>query len=210
MKKTDLFQADRAMSERVAEFMRIRVWGITLKARCKKEIDDIKSGITGLEKLKGSALWENTKDEIVALYDQIDTLKENLDKQVEEEATFKYTETDNTFYNSYKKAEDNSGVEKAISEWFRHYNLEVTGENDIVASIMVAISGKKKASASVVINSQAKCFVEEKRTKGDVMSLFYGTLAERMLEVGTLKPTAIQEDVREMYAPKKKTKKESK
>ena len=88
--------------------------------------------------------------------------------------------------------------------------LQLKKDNDIVASIYDAISGKKRASASTIIKSGAKQFVDVKRSKGDVVGLLYGTLAERMLEVGTLKATEIQEDVREFYAPKKKEKKSSK
>lgn len=210
MKKTDLFKANREMSNRVAEFMRTKVWGITLKARCQKEIKEAQDGIKGLEKLKGSVLEEESRKSIIALEARILELNENLAKQLEEEAKFEYTQNDKDFYNSYKDAKDNTGVADAIIAWFKVYNLDVTGENDIVISIMDAISGKKKASAKTIINSGAEKFTEDKRTKGDVLGLLYGTLAERMLEVGTLKPTAIQDDVKEFYAPKKKETKESK
>lgn len=207
MRKTDLFKANREMSERVAEFMRTKVWGITLKARCQKEIKEAQTGIDGLKKLKGSILGENAHNDIIALEAHITELNEKLKKQLEEEALFEYTKEDGEFYKAYKNATNNTEVANAIIGWFKVYNLEVTSENDIVVSIMDAISGKKKASAKTIINSGAERFVEDKRTKGDIMGLLYGTLAERMLEVGTLKPTAIQDDVKEFYAPKKKDKK---
>lgn len=211
MKKTDLFKANREMSTRVAEFMRTKVWGITLKARCQKEVKEAQTSIEGLKKLNGSILAEEGKKSILALEARITELNDALAKQLEEEAKFEYTQNDKDFYTAYKNATDITGVAHAIIDWFKVYGLEVTGDNDIVISIMDAISGKKKASAKVVINSGATKFVDEKRTKGDVLGLLYGTLAERMLEVGTLKPVEIQSDVREFYAPKqKKEKKESK
>lgn len=210
MKKTDLFKAEKAMSERVADFMRTKVWGITLKARCKKEIEEAEASIVGLKKLDGSILAESSKESIIALEARITELQNKLSEQLKSEATFELTENDKTFYKSYKEAESEVGVAEAIIAWFDAYKLKVDKENDIVISILEAIGGKKRASAKVIINSGATQFVEGKRTKTDVIGLLYGTLAERMLEVGTLKPTAIQEDVREFYAPKKTTKKESK
>lgn len=207
MKKTDLFKADKAMSGRAAEFMRTKVWGITLKARCKAEIAKAEASIEGLRNLDGSVLGNKGKDSIMALEAHITELNNKLTEQLKEEATFELTENDKTFYKSYKEAENESAVINAIIAWFGAYNLTVTGDNDIVISILEAISGKKRASAKVIINSGATKFVENKRTKTDVIGLFYGTLAERMLEVGTLKAEAIQEDVREFYAPKKKSKK---
>ena len=210
MKKTDLFKANKQMSERVAEFMRAKVWGITLKARFKKEEETILASIEGLKKLDGSVLADKGADSISALEKKLDELTEKLSKQLEEEAKFDFTDNDKTFYKGYKSAKSEEEVYNAIIAWFGTYNLTVTKDNDIVASIYDAISGKKRASASTIIKSGAKQFVDVKRSKGDVVGLLYGTLAERMLEVGTLKATEIQEDVREFYAPKKKEKKSSK
>jgi len=210
MKKTDLFKANKGMSTRVEDFMRTKVWGITLKARCKAEIEKAQASIEGLKNLDGSVLADKGEESIKALESHIFELQEKLANQLKEEATFELTENDKNLYKAYKEAESADAVINAITEWFAAYELKVTGENDIVVAILDAISGKKRAGAKVIINSGATKFVEDKRTKTDVIGLFYGTLAERMLEVGTLKATAIQEDVREFYAPKKKDKKESK
>ena len=210
MRKTDLFKADKVMAERVAEFMRTKVWGITLKARFKKEEETILASIEGLKKLDGSVLADKGKDSISALEKKLDELADKLSKQLKEESKFDLTDNDRKFYKGYKSATNEEEVYNAIIGWFSVYNLEVSKDNDIVIAINDAISGKKKASATTIIRSNATKFVDEKRSKGDVIGLLYGVLAERMLEVGTLKATEIQEDVREFYAPKKKDKKESK
>lgn len=210
MKKTDLFKANKGMSARVEEFMRTKVWGITLKTRCKVEIEKAQASIEGLKNLDGSVLADKGEESIKALEVHIFELQEKLANQLKEEATFELTDNDKNLYKAYKEAESADAVINAIIGWFAAYELEVTGDNDIVVAILDAISGKKRAGAKVIINSGATKFVEDKRTKTDVIGLFYGTLAERMLQVGTLKATAIQEDVREFYAPKKKDKKESK
>lgn len=210
MKKTDLFKADKVMAERVADFMRTKVWGITLKARFKKEEETILASIEGLKKLDGSILAENGENSIKALEKKLEELAEKLSKQLAEESKFDFTDNDKNFYKGYKSATTEEEVNNAIIGWFKVYNLEVSKDNDIVIAINDAISGKKKASASTIIRSNATKFVDSKRSKGDVIGLLYGVLAERMLEVGTLKATEIQEDVREFYAPKKKEKKAQK
>lgn len=210
MKKTDLFKADKVMAERVSEFMRIKVWGITLKARFKKEKETILASIEGLKKLDGSVLADKGKDSISALEDKLEELAEKLSKQLEEEAKFDFTDNDKTFYKGYKSATTEEEVCNAIIGWFATYNLVITKDSDIVVSICNAISGSRNANATTIIRSGATKFVDNKRTKDDIVKLLYGTLAERMLEVGTLKATEIQEDVREFYAPKKKEDKKSK
>lgn len=78
-----------------------------------------------------------------------------------------------------------------------------TLENDILS----AIKGEKAANGRTIIKSGATQFTQ-KRSKGDVLKVFYGKLAEHMLAAGTLKAQEIPEDVKKAYAKKgKKSKK---
>lgn len=215
MKKVDFFAADKTMSERVADFMQKKVWGITLRSRIKREITDLEGKIANLEKLRGSIFDEVDADgnnKIDIQKEEYITLSEKkqkeLEDQIEAEATFAYSDFDNEFYKAYKKAEKNSDIVGAIATWFRHYNLDVV-DAVIVTNIMDAIAGKRRNSAGALIRSGATKFNADKRTKNDVVLLFYGELAEAMLQAGTLKATAIPEDVREFYAPKKKAAKKN-
>lgn len=212
MKKTmnvDLFQADKAMGERVADFMQKKVWGITLTARYKKDVETIEKSIEGLRKLEGSILQNQTEENVKALEARIVELKAALDKQKEEEATFTYTDADLALYEAYKKATTNAMIYNGIVKWFSNYHLDVDGTM-FIQNIMAAISGKQPENNKGIIRSGATKFNSEKRTKTNFLKVFYGELAEAMLKAGTLKPTAIPEDVREFYAPKKKDKKEKK
>lgn len=209
--RIDLFKADRAMADRVADFMQKKVWGITLKARCKAEIALKESDIASLKRLAGSIFDNDENDANIAkLEADIEDFKTKLKDQLEEEATFAYIDADNAFYNSYKKAADDGEIATAIEDWFKTWNLDVSNDYAFVADFRKAISGSRKATATQVIRSEATKFVDSKRSKGDILNVFYGVLAEKMLVAGTLKATAIPEDVREMYAPKKKDKKEKK
>lgn len=206
--KVDLFKADKAMAERVSKFMNAKVWGIVYRKRAEQDIKAFEGSIEAKKRLEGSALWEKAQAEIASLEADIVSTKEALKKNLEESATFEYTEADNTFYNGYKSAETDAAVVEAVEAWFRGYKLEVAG-TDFLADIIHAISGERKAGASTIIKSGATQFTIAKRAKNDILCVFYGKLSEKMLEAGTLKATEIPEDIREMYAPKKKAEKKN-
>lgn len=205
--KCDLFSKDSSLRDRVADFMNKKVWGITLKARCNIEIKEAENSIAGLSKLMGSVREESAKESIKALEARIIELNTKLEKQLEEEALFAYTEQDNALFKAYQKATNPGEISSAICEWFKSYGFNVSENIDFLAMIMRAIAGERKAGAKAIITSGATNFTHDKRTKGDVMGIFYGKLAEFMLAKGALKPSVIPEDVREYYAPKKKSNK---
>ena len=205
--KCDLFSKDSALRDRVADFMQKKVWGIILRTRCNAEIKQAENSIAGLEKLMGSIREEHAKASIADLKSQIVSLQEKLATQLEEEAKFAYTEADNEFFKAYQNAETDEQISTAICAWFENYGFDVSESSDFLAMIMRAIAGERKAGAKSIVKSGATNFTLNKRTKGDVMGLFYGKLAEFMLVKGALKPEVIPEDVREAYAPKKKTNK---
>lgn len=202
--KIDLFKADKAMAERVSKFMNAKVWGIVFRKRAEQDIKAFEGSIEAKKRLEGSTLWEKAQADIASLEADIVSTKEALKKNIEENATFDYTEADNAFYKSYKEAESDAAVVEAVEAWFRGYKLEVAG-TDFLADIIHAISGERKAGAGVIIKSGATQFTIAKRAKNDVLCVFYGKLSEKMLEAGTLKATEIPEDIRAMYAPKKKS-----
>lgn len=205
--KCDLFSKDSSLRDRVADFMSKKVWGITLKARCNIEIKEAEASIAGLSKLMGSVREESAKESIKALEARIIELNTTLEKQLEEEALFAYTEQDNILFKSYKDATTSEEIKNAIIAWFASYDFDVAECADFLDMFLNAIAGERKAGAKAIINSGATNFTLDKRTKGDVMGIFYGKLAEFMLVKGALKPSAIPEDVREYYAPKKKSNK---
>ena len=205
-KKVNMFTADKAMSDRVAEFMRCKVWGITLKTRLRKEIGELETKIANVKNLKGSILDKGDAIEkmIVGYQEEIKAAEEKCEKQLEEEAKFDYTENDNKFFKAYKAAENRDGVTAAVREWCecKEYHLDIA-DTTFLDNIVEAISGARKLGASAIIRSEAKKFTNDKRSKGDILAILYGRLAEKMLEAGTLKAEKIPEDIRAYYAPKK-------
>ena len=201
--KCDLFSKDPALRERVADYMQKKVWGITLRTRCKTEIAKCEQGILALQKLEGSIRQDSARESINELKIQILNLQDKLAKTLAEEATFAYSDADNEFYKSYKNASTQAQLYTAIVTWFDSYGFDVSKDASFVFMIINAISGERKANSSTIIRSEGQLFTLAKRSKGDVMYIFYGKVAEFMLAKGVLKPTVIPEDVREYYAPKK-------
>lgn len=204
MSRVDLFAASREMSTRVADYMRIKVWNVTIKARLDKAIKDGKARIETLEGLAKDT-GKDYSEAIADIEQVVEDAKANYAKLLEEGEKFELTENDKEFYANYK----NEGManEAAIVKWFKKYELELEAEDELVVDLASAIAGARKLSGRGIVRANAEQFTDNVRTKSDVMTVFYGRLSERMLEAGTLKPEAIPEDVRAFYAPQKKNKK---
>lgn len=207
-KKVDLYQANKTMSVRVADYMNKKVWGIALKTRYRQTIDQLTQSIEAQEKLRGSIFGDECDTLITTMTAQIEQTKKKLAEELEKDATFTWDDNDKKFYKAYEKATTQAQVYRAVQCWFEAYGL-FTDDANFIHDLMATFAGSKKASNKTIIRSEATQFTEDKRSKGDVLALFYGRLAEIMLEKGTLKPAAIPEDIREFYAPKKKASKKS-
>ena len=131
-------------------------------------------------------------------------LKPNPNNQWEELCVLNpaaiYNEEDKTFYKEYKAATNNEGIKKAVQTFCESYHLQIAN-TDFLDELTICVSGVKKASASTLIKSGAKQFTQT-RSKGDVLCVLYGRLAEKMIEAGTLKTQNIPADVRDAYAKK--------
>lgn len=206
MRKANLFNAEKRMSERVENFMYCNVWKAVINDRYKAESENIKAKLS----FQFDAFAKATNNERDSIQEKINVLQKELttlvDKkkdQLERETTFEYTQNDNNFYIMYKAAENTLEVRKAIRQWFAAYALvEIDGttlENDILE----AIKGEKAANGRTIIKSGATQFTQ-KRSKSDVLKVFYGKLSEHMLAAGTLKAQEIPEDVRMAHAKKSK------
>ena len=210
MRKANLFSAEKRMAERVENFMYCNVWKSVINTRYKVESDKIQAKLLfQFDAFTKASIDEREpiQEAINALQKELATLADKKKSQLERETTFDWTLNDNNFYGMYKAAENTLEVRKAIRQWFAAYALvDIEGttlENDILESI----KGEKAANGRTIIKSGATKFTQ-KRSKSDVLNVFYGKLAEHMLAAGTLKAQEIPEDVKKHYAKKgKKSKK---
>ena len=203
-KKVNLFDASKEMSVRVGSFMRVNVWNITLKARLEKAMADAEVRLENVAALKGQttkdpAMYDEVIEDIIAVRDKA---RKDYDTAVKEGEKFEYTKEDKQLYVDYCAGDAVNG----IIEWFKSYGLTVDEDTNIVKTIADAFGGSKALGGRAIVRANAEKFTKDVRTKSDILKVFYGKLAEAMMEAGTLKPEAIPEDVREFYAPKKKNK----
>ena len=199
-KKVNMFSASKSLSDRVQYFMTRTVWGGVLKTRLKAEEDSLAVKMVNVENLRGSVMdKDGAVDTMLEQYRQeLVEVQKKYEKQIEDEARFAFTEEDNTFFATYK----NGDIKQAVIDWAAAYDLNIDG-TDFLDEVVTAVSGRKAASFKKIVKSEGKEFTAA-RAKNDVLRTLYGTFADKMIAVGTLKPAQIPTDVRDIVLAKKK------
>lgn len=206
-KKINWFEASKDLSARVLEFGDAKLWGIIHRSQAKAKIAKIEGQIENLESLRGSLLDDGEKLELMGeeYMRQIDAINDELDELLKADAVFTYTANDEKFYKAYKKATTDKEVKDAIVAWLDFYGVK-SADSKNISDLYDAIRGAKKLGAGAIVRSNGTKFTNDKRSKGDVMGIFYGKLCELLVGAGTIKLVQIPEDVRSMYAKKKNNK----
>ena len=207
-RKIDWFKSSKDLSARVLEFGDAKLWGIIHRSQARAKIEKIEMSINHLAELKGSILDEGDKLQAMEAdyVSQIESINKELKSALEADAKFAYTPNDETFYKAYKKATTDKGVIDAINEWLKYYGVSGVDSKD-VNMLYDAIRGAKKLGGGAIVRSNGTKFTNDKRSKSDVMGIFYGKLCELLVGAGTIKLTQIPEDVRAMYVKTKKVNK---
>lgn len=206
-KKVDFFSADKGFSTRVVEYMHKKVWGITLKTRYIKDIEKLNADnirfdeIINSTDVVGEQELNGAKTLKLMTMKKLQETKDKYDKQVEEEVKFEWNDADKKFYDTYK----NKGASAAITVFCAEYGLNVENTT-LLTELEQAIGGARRATTKQIVNSSAKKFTDDIRTKGDVLGIIYGRLAEKMIAAGTIKAEQIPDDIKAAYAPKKNNK----
>lgn len=200
--KGNLFKADRSMAFRVADYIRVKIYGVVWQTRMKKDIVETEQKKqTALEMLNDTVFHDYAED-VIKKYDVILAEKKAMYQQkLEENEKFNYTVEDLAVYETYKKGGD---MQQALITWFKAYKFDVT-DTQLLDDLLDAISGKRQATNRTIVRSGATQFTDI-RSKNDVLRTLYSELATKMIEAGTLKPSWLPSDIVEYYAPKKKDK----
>lgn len=199
-KKVDMFKASKEMSERVAQYMRVKVSGAILQTRYKREVSEWEEKIENAPRLLAGSIFEKNLPEIVAEYEAKKAeIKAKYDKLREEEEKFTLCDADNEFYKLYKDGK----VKEGLIAWGKAWGLELE-DTDFLGVLSYGIAGVRQNTAKGIITSGATEFTKL-RTKGDVLKTIYALFAEKMLMVGTLKAHQLPEDVVEYYKKGKKS-----
>lgn len=210
MKKANWFNADKAMAQRVEEFIVKKAEFITIRTRRQAEIDGLKARLASYGDPDRVVIEDAEKraEYIAKVEKELEEVKATYQKLLDENATFSYTDNDKALYRAYKVAKNDEEVASAVCKWVKAYSkadgtfLDLTG-TDALAGICDAIGGKRAVTARAHVQSEGKVF-NGKRTQNDILKVFYGELAERMIAAGTVKTANFPEEIRAKYAPKKR------
>lgn len=206
-RKIDMFTATKALSDRVADFINKKAEYKNIQVKYDNEIADAESAIRGLDNCRGSILpdVDDIDTQIQTIEAHIATLKEDKAKFLKAER-FEWNDADRAMFKGYQNAESDDDILEAINVWCESWELQSRG-TDFVAHLCEITGGcamRRKNTDRAWVNSGCTEFNRNGRTRTDILTTIYGELAEKMIEVGTLKPVMVNELVREKYAPKKK------
>lgn len=210
MKKANWFNADKAMAQRVEEFIVKKAEFITIRTRRQAEIEGLKAKIAryndpDVHIVENEALRAQYIEQVEK---ELETVKASYQKLIDDSATFTFTDNDKALYRAYKAAKNDAEVASAVCKWVKAYSkadgtfLDLS-DTDALAGICDAIGGKRAVTARAHVQSEGKVF-NGKRTQNDILKVFYGELAERMIAAGTVKTANFPEEIRAKYAPKKR------
>lgn len=198
----NFYAADRTMSNRVAEFMRCKLWKKELQLVYGKKIDAMKQSIQNLDNLKGSIHEDKIPEMRTTLMAQIAEFEAERDEQIKLEATFELTEADKALKKALKKADGASDlVAEAVAKWFDCYGLNIRNTY-FLDEILEHFGSKfdfKKFCATYGMDARA---LDVTRS----LEMMYATAYTHMVGK-TIKQAQIPSLIWEKYAPKKGNKK---
>ena len=143
-KKVDVYAADKTLIDRIGEFVVCHTEYINISTKYRAKIKSYEGVLA--DKSRPDRVWVDEKqkeDAIANAQKDLDDIKAEQKKLMDEKARFRYTAGDDSFYNAYSTATEQTKVEEAFVEWCRFYNLE-TEASDLLNSVMIAIGGKGK------------------------------------------------------------------
>lgn len=203
-KKVDVYAADKNLIDRIGEFVVCHTEYINLSVKYRARIKAYEAILE--DKSRADRVWINDDDKtaaITAAQKDLDDIKAEYKKLVDEKARFRYTAGDDAFYNTYSTASDQEKVEAAFVEWCAFYNLK-TEASDLLNSVMIAIGGKGKLKAKQHVQSvmAGKVKFNGSRSKREVLDVMYGEIAEYFITKGRSPMPEFEAEVLKKYGKK--------
>lgn len=194
--KVDLFAADKKMSSRVEEYVKVRVLKKAINKSYAEKIDSINNSIKSANNLIGTIAEDTVPAILASLNASLDATIKERDEQIKKECTFELTENDKTFKRALKglNVGENDRISRAIIVWFKHYNLDVTNST-LLADIISAIGGKEDYNKFVDTEGQNGLSVNE----SNALNMLYWVAFNHMATMGTIKPAQIPDIIKNNF-----------
>lgn len=210
--RVDFFKSARTLSTRVAEYFRVVIKKEELRVTYSTKIQNNINSIAGIDDAleKGTKL-DVTKEELEKMRENYVSMNESLqnewDNLVEEQANFELTGNDKKFRKAVKNAKSIDDLRIACRAFFREYKLVI--DNTTFESALIESIGKRIDKRTVVTSGGTKCMNYDST---NALKNMYGVSFEWMVEAGTIKNADIPSVLVDKYAKKdsKKGKKKAK
>lgn len=209
-KKGNIYEADRSMTLRVEDFIRVKMFGVHWQSRLKRDLKKVEEKIEKApELLKGSVFADQTEQLIEGYKAEAEALRKEYKERMAEAEKFQYTKADNALYADYEEAYKNNDLktlENGIIQWFKAYSWDTTNTT-FLSGCVDAIAGLRQAKNSTIVKSvyfdshgdaRATKFTEQ-RSKNDVLKTLYCYIAEKLIELKLLKAPWVASDVVAIY-----------
>lgn len=207
--KGNIYEADRSMTLRVEDFLRVKIYNLHLQERLKRDLKKVQEKIDKApEMLAGSIFADQTEALIEGYKREAADLRKQYDEKRAEGEKFKFTKQDDALYEAYLKGDNQ--LEEALIDWFKAYKWDTT-DTEFLAGCMDAIAGLRQATNSTIIKNvkydstgaaRAVKFTDT-RKKNDVLRTLYCYVAEKLIALNLIKGSWIASDVIAIYADKK-------
>lgn len=206
--RINYFDVSRDTSATVLFFFESKLNLASIKAFYADAIAVIQAKIDGVEKLRGSILWESENARIPEYEEQIHALEEKRDAAIKAEDKYTYTKADRAFMKAVDGMKKGTGV--ALYGAVETLLVELLGEqakgSDTVRACVDSI-GEKVTTNRLVATGGTEC---KAINKTEAIKAVYGQVFEEMVLAGTIKPAQIPENLRAKYEEKLAKKNEKK
>jgi len=210
-KKGNIYEADRAMTLRVEDFLRVKVYGLHWQTRLKRDLGKVQEKIDKAPELLKGSIFAEQLPELIAQYEaEANELRKEYKARMDEAEKFTYTKADNALYDDYTSG-DLEKLKAGIVSWFKAYSWDTT-DTVFLDDCLAAISGLRQAKNSTIIKSvvydekgdaRAVKFTEQ-RSKNDVLKTLYCFVAEKLIDLKLITAPWICSDVVAVYEKKSK------
>ena len=209
MNKINWFDANRSMSTCVAEYMVAVFWKKTIQLKIGSQIKENRESLEKVDNLKGSILADQIPELKKHYLAEIGRLQEEMNVQIEREATYNPTTADVEFKKAlekYAKGKTSVTPAESIQKWFLLHGLDIPEDSYIIREILTAAGEKFRFDTAVDTDGK----VVTGFNAGNCYKMTFAKCYEHMVNAGTIKGVQIPEIIREKYAPKKKNNKKNK
>lgn len=204
MKRVQWFDAQRRLSDDVAEFMRCYVWRTELKLRYGKKIEGCKQSLENLKNLEGSIFADKIPEQREQYLARIAELEQELADEIERSAKFELSDEGKELRKALKK--NPAAADLAIYSFFKAYGLDVLN-TQLIDEILNAAG--EKIDNKTLVNTRGAVATAFDSTR--CLKMVFVKAYEHMVCVGKIKPVQIPDLMMDKYdAARVKARKDAK